>query len=271
MAKALARAIPGLHDPAAQARRWRLDIAFDGRDFFGFQAQPNNTRTVQDTLEAALAPLGVLQERLVSAGRTDTGVHASRMPLHADLATTLAPAKLQQALNARLPADLQVLALTEAAPGFHARFTCQWRAYRYRLSAGTHFRHPLLRHYSHAVFYPLDVAAMQAAAHLLIGEHNFASFATQEERQPWRKLLECRLESGSVLGLPTLDVVLVGESFLRHMVRGIVGTLIDVGRGKTKPEAINTILTGRQRALAGPNMPANGLVFENAGYDDEAW
>lgn len=243
-------------------RLW-LELEWDGRAFLGWQSQPGG-RSVQDTLHAAFTPL-VAAARPVAAGRTDVGVHALCMAAHVDLSAglRLPPERLLGALNAHLPPDLAVRSARLAPPGLHARFSCLERAYLYRLLLSGS-RRPLWEGRALRVAAALDLGAMREAAALLIGVHDFAAFATREERQTVRELRELRLE-------PTadgLDLHLRGESFLRHMVRGLVGTLLEVGRGRLSPAGMGDILASRQRSRAGSNVPAHGLYFAGARYPE---
>lgn len=250
-------------------RRLRIDLEYDGTDFAGWQVQARGERTVQGVLEAALAPLGP-SSRPIAAGRTDAGVHALRMTAHADVQWNIPAAKVLRALNSRLPPDVRVLSCSDAPEGFHARFSCAWRSYRYRiLNAPT--ASALHRHRALWVPQRLEVGPMRDATRALIGLHDFAAFATQEERQTVRELFACSVRSvPTVLGREGqhfVEVRLSGESFLRHMVRGIVGTLLEVGFGKLDSSEVQTVLEARDRAKAGPNVAAHGLFFERAGYE----
>lgn len=243
--------------------RLRLTLAWDGRPFAGWQAQ-NNAPSVQNTLQAALTGLGVEAPfRAVAAGRTDSGVHAEAMPLHWDVPESLSipPERLARALNARLPDTVSVLLAEPAPANFHARFSCTERRYIYRVWHGPQ-RHPLW-HGRALHFAPdLDLAAMNQAASLLLGTHDFAAFATQEDRQTVRELRRLEVVSQGEL----LEIHVWGESFLRHMVRGLVGTLLLVGQGRLSSQGVREILVSRQRAQAGANVAAYGLYFAGARY-----
>ncbi|MEW6421143.1 MAG: tRNA pseudouridine(38-40) synthase TruA [Deinococcota bacterium] len=254
--------------PPPGSRRLRLLLAWDGAGFAGWQAQ-RDVPSVQDTLYAALVGLGAEgAARPVAAGRTDAGVHAEAMPAHVDVPQSFhIPAeKLARALNAHLPPSVAVLEAGEAPAGFHARFSCTERRYTYRL-LNTQQRHPLWRGHALHVPRPLDVSAMNAAAARLIGTHDFAAFATQEDRQTVRELRALAIHPGPVVpGGRIWEVRVAGESFLRHMVRGLVGTLLLVGQGKLGLEEVAAILAGRERARAGANVPGYGLTFMGASY-----
>lgn len=245
-------------------RRLRLTLEYDGTDFAGWQVQAKGERTVQGVLETALVPLGPCS-RPVAAGRTDAGVHALWMPAHIDVQHAIPARNVLRALNSRLPPDVRVLEVADAPEGFHARFSCQWRAYRYRVQNAP-IASALDRYRALWVPQKLDLEAMNAAAGHLIGRHDFAAFATREERQTVREVYAARWISTP---RDPCEFRLVGESFLRHMVRGIVGTLLEVGLGKLEPDGIKRILESRARANAGPNVVPHGLYFADAGY--EAW
>ena len=250
-------------------RRLRFDLEYDGTDFAGWQVQAKGERTVQGALELALAPLGP-SARPVAAGRTDAGVHALRMTAHADVQFEIPASKVLRALNSRLPADVRVVSCSDAPEGFLARFSCAWRSYRYRiLNAPT--ASALHRHRALWIPHRLEVGPMRDATRALVGLHDFAAFATQEERQTVRQLFVCNVRSvPTVLGREGqhfIEVRLTGESFLRHMVRSIVGTLLEVGLGKLDSGALQAVLESRDRARAGPNVAPHGLFFERAGYE----
>ena len=254
--------------PPPGFRRLRLLLAWDGTDFAGWQAQ-RNVPSVQDTVYAALLRLGAEgAARPVAAGRTDAGVHAEAMPAHVDVPQSFRiPAeKLARALNAHLPPSVAVLEAEEAPAGFHARFSCTERRYTYRL-LNTPQRHPLWRGRALHVPGALDVPAMNAAAARLLGTHDFAAFATREDRQTVRELRALAVHPGPVVpGGRIWEVRVAGESFLRQMVRGLVGTLLLVGQGKLAAEEVTAVLAGRERARAGANVPGYGLTFTGASY-----
>lgn len=264
--------LPRTFTPPPGCTRLRLLLAWDGAGFAGWQAQAN-APSVQDTLRAALVRLGGEGvARAVAAGRTDAGVHAAAMPAHVDVPQDfrIPPAKLARALNAHLPPSVAVLEVGAAPPGFHARFSCTERRYTYTFLAAPQ-RHPLWAGRALHLPGPLNVDAMNVAAARLIGTHDFAAFATREDRQTVRELRALTVRPGPVVpGGAVWEVHVAGESFLRHMVRGLVGTLLLVGQGKLGKEDVTAILAGRERARAGANVPAHGLTFTGASYDSPA-
>lgn len=246
------------------ARRVRLTVEFDGSAFAGWQWQPTGERTVQGVLQEAFAALPGEHGPVHAAGRTDAGVHALAMVAHADTSASMPDEKLRLALNAHLPRDAVVLAVETVAADFEAQFHCRYRRYLYRLRVMRDNPRGLAleRQRLLPVFRHVDVAAMQSAAALLVGRHDFGSFATQETRTPLRTLYLCELrEEGSELRLH-----LAGDGFLRHMVRTIVGTLLWVGKGKLSVAGVGEVLAARDRRRAGPNVGPQGLYFVEAGY-----
>ena len=245
-----------------------MELQWDGSAFWGWQAQ-RGLRTVQDTLLAASLPLAAQVKRPVAAGRTDAGVHARCMTCHLDGSSwRLEATRIAAALNARLPPDLQVLAVRLAPPGFHARYSCLSRRYCYRLLVGPQAL-PLERGRCHWVKGPLDLPAMRRAAQILVGQHNFSAWATAETRNPERRLYQVEIRSEPLAGGELVEIQLEGESFLRQMVRGLAGTLLQVGYGRRDPEELPALLRGQPRSRGDPNLPAQGLYFEGALYPGE--
>lgn len=244
--------------PPEGFERWCLELSWHGGAFRGWQLQPQ-ARSVQGVLHAGLTGLCGDARHPVAAGRTDSGVHAERMVAHADLRAPRTR-ELARALNAVLPRDLAVLRAAPAPAGFHARFSCVGRHYRYLLLVSPQRRPLWAGRAWHSG--PLDVGAMAAAAALLPGRRDFAAFATREDRHTVRELRAVTLHPQGEL----LEVRLSGESFLRHMVRGIVGSLVEVGRGRSGPEELARALASGERAQTGPNLPAHGLHFVGADY-----
>ena len=249
-------------------RRIKLTLEYDGTDFYGWQVQAKTgERTVQGVVEKALANVPGARPRIMAAGRTDAGVHAQAMVAHYDTEDNIPVQKVPQALNVRLPRDVVVLKAEEAPLTFQSQFDCLYRRYLYRMRLvreGTQGR-ALERHHILFLSRRLNLDAMTRAAPLFEGAHDFAALATQETRGTERTLYVCRLEVKE----PNLTLHVVGDGFLRNMVRAIVGTLLYVGEGKLAPEDIPKILASRDRQRAGPNVPPHGLYFAEAGYT--AW
>lgn len=241
----------------------RFVLEYDGTDFAGWQAQAPGARTVQGELEAALLRVTGAAVRVVGAGRTDAGVHAEGQVASCRIETRLDAATLARALNAVLPPDLAVRSAQQAPEGFDARRDARRKLYRYRVWNGP-VRSPL-RTRTHAfVRAPLDVDAMRRAAATLAGRHDFASFETRRRESGRAGASTVRtLFRVEILGASGGEVVfeIEGDGFLRYMVRGLVGTLLEIGRGE-RPEAdVTRILGARDRRAAGVTAPARGLVL----------
>lgn len=247
-------------------RRLKLTLEYDGSGFFGWQLQAKSQeRTVQGVLEAAFARLPGEHSRVQAAGRTDAGVHATGMVAHIDTSSQLSAAVLVRAINAHLPADLQVLSICEALPDFEAQYSCCYRYYRYRMrylresAAGLVFEP---RRYL-ALYRSFDVTRASEAASLFEGAHDFAALATQETRTTERTVYLCQLTRYD----RDITLHVAANGFLRGMVRAMVGTLLEVAHGKRQPTSIPELLASRDRAQAGHNAPAHGLYFVEAGYE----
>ena len=235
-------------------------MAYDGTRYGGFQVQPNSP-TVQAELERALSTICDEAIRVIGAGRTDAGVHASGQVVDFRTTKTLGEAELGRGVNALLPDDITVSALEPAAESFHARFSATGRTYEYRIRVAPE-RDPLERHREHWISAALDVAAMRQASARLVGRRDFSAFAAGPGGvRTVRSADWC--EEGA-----TLRFRITADAFLRGMVRGIVGTLLWVGRGKTDPAAFDAILASRDRARGGPSAPANGLCLIAVEYGD---
>ncbi|RIL07055.1 MAG: tRNA pseudouridine(38-40) synthase TruA [Proteobacteria bacterium] len=244
----------------------RLVVEYDGTDFEGWQRQPRGARTVQGALEAAIAAVTGCSAGVHGAGRTDAGVHAQGQVANVQLATRLAAPELRRALNAVLPRDVAVVRADVVGDAFHARRDALSKLYVYRLWTGV-ARSPLRDRTSLWVRAPHDLVAMREAAAALQGTHDFASFqgAGSAARSTVRTL--ARAELRGVWG-GEVELAFEGPGFLRHMVRNLVGTLLDVGRGRLRPDRIADVLAARDRAAAGPTAPARGLVLVRVRYGD---
>lgn len=246
-------------------RRIRLTLEFDGTGFYGWQRQQRTgERTVQATVEEALARLPGEHGSVIAAGRTDAGVHALAMVAHVDTSSQIPDEKLRLALNAHLPRDVAVLAVETAEAEFQAQFDCRYRRYLYRMRVVRDEPRGMAldRYRVLSVYRRLDLRAMRAACTHLEGRHDFASFATQETRTTERTLYLCELRQDS----GELRLHVAADGFLRNMVRTIVGTLLWIGKGKLSPEEMPGVIEARDRTRAGHNVPAHGLYFVEAGY-----
>ena len=255
-------------------RTLKLTVAYDGTAYVGWQRQPAGL-SIQGRLEAALGDLASTRVAVVGAGRTDAGVHALGQVAGVRLDLDIDPAALTRAVNARLPGDIRVVDSAVVADAFHARFDAVAKSYRYRLLHGP-VMSPFLRRYAWHVRDRLDVGAMSEAGRMLVGEHDFAAFqaAGSAVRTTVRTLFDLAVGravpgawTGADAGGAEMTVIEVrGSGFLRHMVRTIVGTLVEVGRGRWGPAEVERALRAADRSAAGPTAPPRGLFLTGVGY-----
>ena len=248
-------------------RNFKATLSYDGGDFSGWQIQPGR-RTVQGELETALSEIEGRPVKAHGSGRTDAGVHALAQVANFELTNPIPCANLKRALNHLLPPAIRLLAIEEAPPEFHARRSATAKTYEYRIWRGE-ICPPFLRRYVYHLPYPLDEAAMEEAAALFEGRLDFRSFATndgQPERPTVRTVFSSRLKRED----ERLIYRVRGAGFLYNMVRNIVGTLIEVGRGALCGGDIEAILAARNRSCAGPTAPAQGLFLVSVEYGEGA-
>lgn len=242
----------------------KITLAYDGTNYAGWQVQPAaHGLTIQGVVAAAINRLTGEDIVPVAAGRTDAGVHARGQVISFHSEASIPIERWPLALNSVLPDDIVALEAEETAPGFHARYQARWKWYRYTI-----YNHRVpdvfSRYYSWQVRQPLDVAAMARGAAFLEGEHDFRSFCAAGS--PVRHFIR-RVERVQVTrDGPRIYFDVVANGFLYHMVRIIVGTLVESGRGRLAPEAIPAILAARSREQAGPTAPARGLCLERVAY-----
>ena len=245
----------------------KLTLEYDGTRYVGWQVQPNGP-SVQAEVERALAALHHGPRRVTAAGRTDAGVHALGQVASFPEPSPLPLPAYVKGMNALLPGDIAVRAAQIERDGFDARRSARGKRYRYRiLNAPT--RSPLARLQTWQLFRVLDVAAMRAAAAPLVGRHDFAAFQAADCAAHHAVREVRRLD---LLGADGREIVVVVEAtaFVKHMVRNIVGTLVDVGLGRRDPASLPALLASRDRALAGPTAPPQGLVLDEVFYDQPA-
>ena len=242
--------------------RLRAVLSYDGTEFAGYQLQPGR-RTVQGLLQDGLQRVTGEPVTVTGAGRTDAGVHAAGQVVHFDSPWFNNSAVLLRAWNAVLPRDLVIRGLEPAPPGFHARFSAASRTYTYTLLC-RELRDPLLRRYSLHVAKPLDRVAMREAAQCLVGTHDFGAFGRPMKPggSTVRHISVCVLEEEGDL----FRLTVVGNAFLRHQVRRMVGVLIDVGRGQSSPADVAEAVAGRAGAVRPRRVPPQGLVLVAVGY-----
>ena len=250
-------------------RRFRLDLEYDGTPYRGWQRQ-EDAPSVQGALEAALDRLGEPDVTVQGAGRTDAGVHATGQVAHCDLARPWKPFRLWEALNAQLRQHgepVAVLAVAEVNHDFHARFSATARAYEFAIAER---RAPLtldrLRAWNVKV--PLDVDAMNEAARLLRGEHDFTTFRSTEcqAKSPVKTLDVLRVEAAPMPGGRRLTIHAGARSFLHNQVRSLAGVLKVVGEGRWSPADARAALDARDRAACAAVAPAHGLTLTRVDY-----
>lgn len=258
----------------SELRRVRLLVAYRGEAFHGFAANPG-VRTVMGDLTATISRIVRSPVELTGAGRTDAGVHGWGQVISGDLPETVDLVDLARRVNKLCAPAIGVRAADWVAPDFDARFSATWRRYRYHVWNDP-APNPLLAETTWHVAHRLDLAAMQTAVAPLLGEHDFASFCRRPKvrvGEPERSLVRIVYTATweRVDGTPLLRFEIRGSAFCHQMVRSIVGTTVDVGRGRIDPEGIAAILAARDRAAAGEVAPPTGLVLWEVGYDGDRW
>lgn len=249
-------------------RNLKITLQYDGANYVGWQRQATGT-SIQGLLEDALEPIAGSHVTVHGAGRTDAGVHAL-----AQVATVSYPGAhessvLARALNAVLPTDVRVLSVEDVPADFHARFSAVGKTYEYRI-VNAPFVSPFLVRYVWHVPNQLDVDAMKAAAAHLIGTHDFAAFqgAGSDVASSRRTIHTIEWENGRAHDVP-LVIRFRGDGFLRHMVRNITGTLVEIGGGRWTPERVMEILASRDRSQAGTTAPSHGLFLVRVEYSKD--
>lgn len=248
----------------APEKNFKLIIEYDGSAYHGWQRQKADV-TIQSEIEVAIRKLTGKQVSLIGSGRTDAGVHAKGQVANFHCETGLSPDTLQRGLNALLPKDIVIHDCGLVSDRFHARFDAKIKTYRYsilnRLTAVA-----IGRQYVWHIQQPLNRDAMRSGLRHIVGMHDFKAFegAGSPREHTIRNLIRADLldqENGQ------LDLFFTANGFLKHMVRNIVGTLVDVGRGKNGPEIMGAILKARDRSLAGATAPGHGLCLMRVSYD----
>jgi tRNA pseudouridine38-40 synthase len=245
---------------------YRLDMSYFGAAYHGFQSQPSG-KTIQDHLEAALATFCRHPIRVTASSRTDTGVHAEHQVVTFKAAAGMNLYRMVKALNALLPSDIRIASASCPHPDFHPILHCSGKVYRYRIwrRAG---ESPFITPLAWSMTADLDLDAMRAASHYLIGLHDFSSFCAIDSsaRSKVRRIREIMIrETG-----PLLEIWVLGDGFLKQMVRNIVGTLIAVGKGAMPASHIPHIIAARNRREAGITAPGSGLCLVRVFYGDDS-
>lgn len=270
---------------------WKLTVAYDGTDFSGWQVQPGE-KTVQGELQGALGRVTGERPLPQGSGRTDAGVHALGQVASFELAAPIPAGNLQLALNRTLPGAIRVVEAKRMQIGFHARHSAVAKTYEYRVFQEANCP-PFLARYVHACTWPMHLDALQAAAGHFVGEHDFLSFAATDPDLATRRRSGSEEEDDGDAGGPgktgpgkgtvrrvfssewkqvdleagrMLIYRVRGNGFLHHMVRNLVGTMLDVGRGRTQASDMAGVLAARTRLAAGPTAPAQGLFLRSVEY-----
>ena len=249
---------------------FRITVAYDGTGYVGWQRQENGL-SIQAQIEDALRALDGRDVAVAGAGRTDAGVHALGQVAAFTIARELEPVALVRALNGHLPRAIRVIAAEPAPPGFHPRFSAHKKTYRYRLW-NDEVMSPFEREYAWHLPGPLDVEAMGAAARLLEERHDFAAFqaaggsVATTQREVFESVFRPAHLAPRIPNPELLCYEITGTGFLRHMVRIIVGSLVEIGRGRQPVEWIGGVIAARDRTLAGPTAPPQGLFLAGVEY-----
>jgi len=266
------QSVPGAPHSSVM-RNIKITIQYDGTGYSGWQVQPN-ALSIQEVIEGCLKKIAPDATRLVAAGRTDAGVHALEQVASFRTGVSHAPETIKKALNAMLPGDIAILDAVCCDDSFHPRFDAVRKTYVYFIHLGDR-PSPFTYRYAWSLPYRLDVRKMRAAAAMLTGRHDFASFqaAGCGAKTSVRELsvLDIKMSrSISFLGFRIegdfLTLTAEADAFLRHMVRNLAGTLVEVGRGKISPEETKKILSAKDRTLSGPTAPARGLFLKKVYY-----
>ena len=237
-----------------------LSVAYDGTAFHGWASQ-RGVRTVEETLRGAVLAMDPRVDRLRGTSRTDAGVHAEEQYVAFDSFRELDPRAWVMGLNQHLPSDLAVRTACRVPAGFHPRFAARSKRYCYRIAIDP-LRHPFYHHRAWRIDHTLNLEQMQREAESAEGEHDFSAFRSSQDR---RESAQRRLHKVEITQVSSslLNLVVAGDAFLHNMVRILVGTMVDVGRGRCRPGAIARALTSGDRRDAGITAPAHGLTLES--------
>ncbi|MFQ5481205.1 MAG: tRNA pseudouridine(38-40) synthase TruA [Nitrospinaceae bacterium] len=244
-------------------RKFKLLLEYDGTRYHGWQIQPNGL-TIQELLQTRLQTITKRKTSVMGAGRTDAGVHAEGQVAHFTSPSRMEPMQFLKALNSLLPCDVVVKAVEEVGPEFHAMYSATQKLYRYCILNRDH-PSALRYRYAHYVVAPLKVPPMRRAAAAFLGTHDFAAFRASGcgARTSVRTLYACSVKKQG----DQIIIEVKGSGFLKYMVRNIVGTLIEVGKGRMTLATVKEVLASGDRRRAGPTAPARGLCLVRVMYD----
>lgn len=247
---------------------FKLLIQYDGTEFHGWQVQEND-RTIQGELERVIGTLEDAPVHVAGSGRTDAGVHAEGQVANVNIRRAFTPERLRLAINGNLWRDIRIMGVERVADDFHARFSAVGKTYVYRI-VNAPVMSPFWRRFAHHESRPLDVARMTEAARLMLGEHDWTAFSSAQADGENRVRTISELEIGTVwdarANSSLIEIRISANGFLRYMVRSLVGTLIEVGRGEKDSDTIQTAIITGDRNLAGQTAPAHGLTLHKVYY-----
>lgn len=257
-------------------RNLLMTVSYDGTNYYGFQTQPGGN-TVQDHIETAIRHLTGEEVKIHGSGRTDAGVHAREQPFHFLTSSQIPVERWRLALNGRLPADIRITGAREVPLFFHSRRSAKRKTYRYTIN-GNRVPDVFQRNYQFHHPGKLDIAAMQESLPFLLGTHDYTSFASRHSTKAShvRTIYDARLVVDTSMDVPgtreqgIIHLYITGNGFLQHMVRIIVGTLLEIGEGKRPPGMMKAILEAKDRKAAGPTAESKGLMLWSVEYDGNA-
>ncbi len=241
---------------------YKIIVHFDGTRYSGWQYQAPPTKTIQGELMRVLQIIAKKRVVVTGSSRTDAGVHSTGLTANFHLKIKIAPDSLQKALNALLPEDIRVMECMEMDRSFNARFSAKGKVYTYRIFFGQTVS-PFIGRYVHHIPYPLNLRQMRKCIPHFLGEKDFSSFTSDDPDK--NRIRGISAFTMRVRG-EEITFTISGKSFLRYMVRNIIGTIIDVGRGKLKPGDIPAIFEAKDRRKAGQTAPARGLTLARVIY-----
>jgi tRNA pseudouridine38-40 synthase len=248
---------------------YKLLIQYDGTDFHGWQVQEND-RTIQGELERVIGMIEDTKVNVIGSGRTDAGVHAEGQVANVMVRREFTPDKLRAAINGNLWRDIRIMKAEKAPDEFHARFSAKRKTYLYRI-VNAPVLSPFWRRFAHHEHRPLDIGRMLQAGRLMLGEHDWTAFSSvhSDGDSRIRTVLDFTVDSrwDSRASANVLEFQISANGFLRYMVRSIIGTLIEVGRGEKDSDTIQTAIVTGDRSLAGKTAPAKGLTLLKVDYD----
>lgn len=242
---------------------YKVIIHFDGTGFFGWQIQRENLKTIQGELIRVLSIIAKKKVTVTGSSRTDSGVHSTGMTANFYLKINIEADSLKRAMNSLLPESIRIVKCEIIDPSFNARFGAKMKTYTYRIFTGKILSPFKYRYYTH-IPYPLDKRKMKKAVKYFVGEKNFSSFTSDE---PQKKRVRTIKKASIKIKGDEIIFTIIGKSFLRYMVRNIIGTIIDVGRGNIDIKDIDKIFETKDRRAAGITAPARGLTLTKVEYE----